>query len=78
MVDVSEDIGEPPPGSCNRWNESDVKERKDLDRETDNRIYLKEFICKHTIWHDLRFWEQTLWHCVTEQVCVCSCSHVIS
>lgn len=64
-----------PPAYDSLFNEDGKAIKKEEEeRKTVNRIYLKECICSHTIWHDCRFWEQTLWHCVTEQVdCFCTC-----
>ncbi len=32
------------------------------------RVYIKEVLLDHDMWKDGRFWEQSLWQCVMEQV----------
>lgn len=57
----------------NTSEEVDRDEDGDGARKTIDRIYIKELVTCHNIWKDGRFWEQTLWHCVMEQVCeVCT------
>lgn len=34
----------------------------------EKRLYVKEILLGHEMWKDARFWEQTLWQCVMEQV----------
>lgn len=60
--------------SSSTTDDDDVERRRSLSsiRDTNDRIYLKDSIAAHQIWHDGRLWEQTLWQCVKEQVLILS------
>jgi hypothetical protein len=34
----------------------------------EHKLYIKEILLDHAMWKDARFWEQSLWQCVMEQL----------
>jgi len=46
-------------------------------QERSSRVYLKELLVDHSIWKKKEFWEQILWDCVLDQVCIDKCRHLV-